>query len=207
MASNRRGSILLYASPTCCWSHRVRLALAEKGVAVDILDVDALHPPEDLLALNPYGSVPTLVDRDLVLYDSRVIMEYIDERFPYPPLLPSDPINRGRSRLVLTRVEQDWYSLLEDLESVQSERCVPARKALAEGLAASAEVFAAKPFFLSEEPSLVDCSLGPLLWRLEHYRVELPRQALSVLQYAERLFERAPFQHSLSEQERRMVAT
>lgn len=193
----------LFASPDSCWSHRVRLAIAEKSIAVDIVEVDPHQPVEDLLNLNPYGSVPTLVDRDLVLYDSRVIMEYLDERFPHPPLLPSDPVNRARFRLALARVEQDWYGLLDSLEG-GSEQAVPARKMLADGLTASAEVFAAKPFFLSDEPSLVDCSLGPLLWRLPCYAIELPVQAEAVLRYAERLFTRSAFQLSLSRREREM---
>ncbi len=191
----------LFASPNDCWSHRVRLVIAEKHIGVDILDVDPHQPPEDLLALNPYGSVPTLVDRDLVLYDSRVIMEYLDERFPHPSLLPSDPVNRARFRLALARIEQDWYSLLTELDGSGSA-AARARKALAEGLAASTEVFAAKPYFLSEEPSLVDCSLAPLLWRLPHYMIELPIQAIAITRYAERLFARPAFQRSLTRQER-----
>lgn len=181
----------------------MRLVIAEKSISVDIIDADGHQPPEDLLDLNPYGSLPTLVDRDLVLYDSRVIMEYLDERFPHPPLLPSDPVNRARFRLILARVEQDWYPLLEALES-ESDAFEQARRTLTEGLAASAEVFAAKPFFLSDEPSLIDCSLGPLLWRLPHFTIELPLQAESVLRYAERLFARQAFQLSLSPQEREM---
>jgi stringent starvation protein A len=199
----RKSSMQLFASPDSCWSHRVRLVIAEKNIAVDVIDVDPHQPPEDLLDLNPYGSVPTLVDRDLVLYDSRVIMEYLDERFPHPPLLPSDPVNRARFRLALARVEQDWYGLLESLES-DRDLADPARRTLAEGLAASAEVFAAKPFFLSDEPSLVDCSLGPLLWRLPCYAIELPVQARAVVRYAERLFSRPAFQLSLSRREREM---
>lgn len=193
----------LFSSPSSCWSHRVRLAIAEKSIGVDIIDADAHQPPEDLLDLNPYGSLPTLVDRDLVLYDSRVIMEYLDERFPHPPLLPSDPVNRARFRLALTRVEQDWYSLLEALEGAP-EDADRARRTLTEGLAASVEVFAAKPFFLSDEPSLIDCSLGPLLWRLPYFTIALPTQAESVLRYAERLFARQAFQQSLSSREREM---
>lgn len=209
-SSRRRSSMTLFASPSSCWSHRVRWVLAEKAINADIVGVDISDPPEDLLALNPYGSVPTLVDRDLILYDSRVIMEYLDERFPHPALLPSDPVNRARTRLVLARVEQDWYGLLGQLErttgTAQADKAVTlARQSLRESLTASTEVFASKPFFLGTELSLVDCSLGPLLWRLDYFRINLPPQARAVVQYARRLFARPAFQQSLSREEHAMV--
>ncbi len=193
--------MMLFSSPSCCFSHRTRIVLAEKGINVDICDVDSDHPPEDLLDLNPQHSLPTLVDRDLVLYDSRVIMEYLDERFPHPPLLPVDPVNRARFRLALSRIESDWYSLLPQLEG---EGANEARQALQDSLTASAVVFEAKPFFLSEEFSLVDCSLAPLLWRLSHYGIELPPQAHAVEEYGERLFKRPSFSKSLSAVEQQM---
>lgn len=205
-ATRHRSSMLLFAAPASCWSHRVRLVLAEKGIRANLIEADPHQPPEDLLDLNPYGSVPTLVDRDLVLYDSRVIIEYLDERFPHPSLLPADPVNRARFRLALARVEHDWYSLLPQLEGPVTDQAdgAQARKTLTEGLAASNEVFAAKPFFLSDEVSLVDCSLAPLLWRLPHFGVELPPQAGAVLSYIERMFNRSAFVQSLSRQERDM---
>lgn len=176
--------------------------MAEKNISVDIVDVDPAHPPEDLIDLNPYSSTPTLVDRDLVLYDSRVIMEYLDERFPHPPLLPPDPVNRARFRLALARIESDWYSLLTQLETASGKAVAEARKTLAESLTASASVFAAKPFFLSDEMTLADCSLAPLLWRLPFYAIELPASASTVRKYASRLFDRAAFKRSLSAVER-----
>jgi RNA polymerase-associated protein len=182
----------------------VRVVLAEKGIAVEITDVDSSEKPEDLLDLNPYNTVPTLVDRELVLYDPRAIMEYLDERFPHPPLMPVDPVSRARTRLALYRIEQDWYSLVPALESKGEKTSSKARKQLRDSLTASAEVFAAKPFFLSDEFSLVDASVIPILWRMKRYRVELPRQAKPVLDYAERMFARESVLASLSEAEREM---
>ena len=194
----------LFSSASCPQSHRVRVVLAEKGITVEIVDVDTNHKPEDLLDLNPYNTVPTLVDRELVLYDPRAIMEYLDERFPHPPLMPVDPVSRARTRLALYRIEQDWYELVPQLESRGEKTASKARKILRDSLTSSAEVFAAMDFFLSNEFSLVDASIAPILWRLKHYGIELPRQAKPVMDYAERVFERETFQDSLTEVEREM---
>ena len=204
LVANRRSVMNLFSSTTCPQSHRVRMVLAEKGITVEIIDVDASHKPEDLIDLNPYNTVPTLVDRELVLYDSNTIMEYLDERFPHPPLMPVDPVSRARTRLALFRIEQDWYGLVSALESKGEKTSAKARKELRDSLTSSAEVFAAKPYFLSDEFTLVDASIVPILWRLPRYRIELPRQAKPVLDYAERMFERESFQASLSEAEREM---
>jgi RNA polymerase-associated protein len=204
VVANRRSVMTLFSSPTSPDSHRVRMVLAEKGITVEIVDVDAASKPEDLIDLNPYNTVPTLVDRELVLYDSRAIMEYLDERFPHPPLMPVDPVSRARSRLALYRIDKDWYELVPALESRGEKTASKARKMLRDSLTAGAEVFAAKPFFLSDEFSLVDAAVVPVLWRLERYRIELPRQAKPVLQYAERMFDRDTFKASLSEAEREM---
>lgn len=204
LVANRRSVMNLFSSATCPQSHRVRVVLAEKGITVEIIDVDNNEKPEDLLDLNPYNSVPTLVDRELVLYDPRAIMEYLDERFPHPPLMPVDPVSRARTRLALYRIEQDWYGLVPGLDSKGEKTSSKARKQLRDSLTASAEVFAAKPFFLSDEFSLVDASIIPILWRLARYRIELPRQAKPVLDYAERMFARESVQASLSEAEREM---
>lgn len=204
LVANRRSVMSLFSAPTCPQSHRVRVVLAEKGTTVEIVDVDKNNKPEDLLDLNPYNTVPTLVDRELVLYDPRAIMEYLDERFPHPPLMPVDPVSRARTRLALYRIEQDWYELIPALESRGEKTSAKARKELRDSLTASAEVFGAKPFFLSDEFSLIDASIAPILWRLPRYRIELPSQAAPVLEYAERLFERESFQNSLSEAEREM---
>ena len=204
LVANRRSVMNLFSSTTCPQSHRVRMVLAEKGITVEIIDVDASQKPEDLNDLNPYNTVPTLVDRELVLYDPHTIVEYLDERFPHPPLMPVDPVSRARSRLALYRIEQDWYELLPALESKGEKTSSKARKQLRDSLTSSAEVFAAKPYFLSDDFSLVDTSIVPILWRLLRYRIELPRQAKPVLDYAERMFERETFQASLSEAEREM---
>jgi len=204
LVANRRSVMSLFSSASCPQSHRVRVVLAEKGITVEIVEVDNNHKPEDLIDLNPYNTVPTLVDRELVLYDPRAIMEYLDERFPHPPLMPVDPVSRARTRLALYRIEHDWYDLTQPLESRGEKTASKARKQLRDSLTASAEVFAAKPYFLSDEFSLVDASILPILWRLEHYEIELPRQAKPVLDYASRMFERESFQASLSEAEREM---
>jgi RNA polymerase-associated protein len=194
----------LYSDPASIYSHRVRIVLFEKDITVEIEDVDPDNKPAELLHLNPYNSLPTLVDRDLVLYDSRVVAEYLDERFPHPPLMPVDPVSRARSRLALFRIETDWYALLPDLEGKDSRKAEKARKALRESLIASADVFGAKPFFLSDEYTLVDATVAPMLWRLKHYGIELPKEAGAVTKYAKRMFDREGFQLSLTESEREM---
>jgi RNA polymerase-associated protein len=195
----------LFSAPTDPWSHRTRFVLAEKGIAIDLVDVDMARLPEDLLDLNPYQSVPTLVDRDLVLYDSRVIIEYLDERFPHPPLMPIDPVTRAQFRVALYRVERDWYALAHDIEQgVHSATATHSRKILGEAISASAEVFKAKPFFLSDEFSLVDASIAPILWRLPFYGIDLPAQAQPIVKYMNAIFARSTFRASLTGPEREM---
>ena len=204
VAASRKPVMTLYSSPTCLFSHRTRLVLAEKGISFEICDVDPERPPEDLLDLNPYNSVPTLVDRDLVLYDSRVIMEYLDERFPHPPLLPVDPVNRARCRLVLSRIDTDWYEPVQVLEGPKVAAGDDIRRRLRDSLTASTELFGAKEFFLGDEFSLMDCCLAPLLWRLPHFGIELPPQARDIIDYGGRMFGRPSFRRSLSAFERAM---
>jgi len=195
----------LFSNPTGPHSHRVRIVLAEKGISLDVVDVETASLPEDLLALNPYNSVPTLVDRDLVLYDSRVISEYLDERFPHPPLMPVDPVSRARFRLALYHIERDWYSLVDDLERSDKRTANRARKNLRESLLSSAELFGVKPFFMSDEFSLVDCSIAPILWRLPRWEVDLPpSHGRNIIKYAETLFSRPSFRTSLTELEQEM---
>ena len=195
----------LYSSPTCFHSHRTRLVLAEKNINIDIISVQGPDLPEDLLDLNPYHTVPTLVDRDLVLYDSRVIIEYLDERFPHPPLMPVDPVTRAQFRLALFRIEHDWYALADELEKAQdSKQAARARKALKETILASAEVFTARRFFLSDEFSLVDCSIAPILWRLSVYGIDLGPAGQPIHRYMDDVFSRRSFQESLTELEHEM---
>ena len=203
--ANRRSVMTLFSRPTGPWSHRARLVLAEKGINIDFVDVDEGSPPEDLLDLNPYNSVPTLVDRDLVLYDSRVIIEYLDERFPHPPLMPVDPVTRAQFRMALYRIERDWYSVAEELSGGGARKPVTqARRVLQDSIVSSVEIFSAKRFFLSEEFSLVDCTIAPILWRLPAYNIELPTQARPILQYMDEVFSRPSFQESLTELEQEM---
>lgn len=194
----------LYSRATDPHSHRVRFVLAEKGIAMDVVNIEGSKLPEDLLELNPYNSVPTLVDRELALYDPRIIMEYLDERFPHPPLMPVDPVARARFRLALYRIERDWYTQVDEIEQSPNKPHARARKLLYEGLVAADTAFAAKPFFLSDEFSLVDCSLAPILWRLPRYEIPIPAQAKGLHKYCERIFNRPAFKSSLTELEREM---
>lgn len=204
--SSRRAVMTLYSSPTCMYSHRTRLVLAEKGINIDVVSVDGDSLPEDLLDINPYHSVPTLVDRDLVLYDSRVIVEYLDERFPHPPLMPVDPVSRAQFRLALFRIEKDWYPVAEQiLRATDRKQATQARKILQESLVSSADVFAAKRFFLSDEFSLVDASIAPLLWRLPAFGIELSGGGSQpVRKYMDHIFARRSFRESLSDAEHEM---
>jgi RNA polymerase-associated protein len=196
----------LYASPTAILSHRTRIVLAEKGISIDIVNVDGPDLPEDLLDINPYHSVPTLVDRGLVLYDSRVIMEYLDERFPHPPLMPVDPVSRAHVRLALYRVERDWYGVVEQIERASDRKqTAQARKILQESLLSSAEIFAAKKYFLNDEFTLVDASISPVLWRLPVLGIELNGSAAQpIRKYMDRIFAMRSFRESLTEAEREM---
>ncbi|MDX1403208.1 MAG: glutathione S-transferase N-terminal domain-containing protein [Woeseiaceae bacterium] len=205
LIANRRSVMTLFSKPTCIHSHRTRLVLAEKNINIDIADIDGPDLPEDLMDLNPYHTVPTLVDRDLVLYDSRVIIEYLDERFPHPPLMPVDPVTRAQFRLALFRIETDWYQLAERFEADGDRKPVTkSRKMLRESILASVELFSAKRYFLSDEFSLVDCSIAPILWRLPVYGIELGSQAEPIEKYMKRVFERRSFQASLTELEQEM---
>jgi len=202
--ANRRSVMNLFTSPACPYCHLARIVLAEKDITFEAIDVDLSNPPEDLSELNPYNTVPTLIDRDLVLYNSRVIVEYLDERFPHPPLMPVDPVSRAKTRLALHRVEKDWYPLMHDILTKGEKPAAKSRKMLRESIISSNELFRVLPFFLSEDYSLVDATIAPLLWRLSELGIELPAEAKAVTDYAQRIFEREAFQLSLSETEREM---
>lgn len=207
VAANKRSIMTLYSKGSDPYCHRVRIVLAEKGVAYDVVELDGKPKTmEDLASYNPYCTVPTLVDRDLVLYHSEIIMEYLDERFPHPPLMPVYPVARGRSRLMLHRVNQDWYSMMNIIldESSTPEAVAKAKQELTNSISSVIPVFAEMPYFLSEEFSLVDCAIAPLLWRLPKMGIELPEQAKPVMAYAARVFERDSFQASLTDIERTM---
>ena len=203
--ANRRSVMTLFSRPTDIHSHRTRLVLAEKNINIEISNVAGPDLPEDLMDLNPYNTVPTLVDRDLTLYDSRVIVEYLDERFPHPPLMPVDPVTRAQFRLALFRIETDWYSIAEEAESTADGKLgSKARKMLRESILQSTELFGARSFFLSDEFSLVDCTIAPLLWRLPVYGIDLGKDAEPIEEYMDRVFARRSFQQSLTELEQEM---
>ena len=198
----RRSSMTLYSDPRDHYSHRVRMVLAEKGVTVDIVDVNARRPPDDLADLNPYNTVPTLVDRELVLYESAVIIEYLDERFPHPPLLPVYPVARAQSRLLMYRIETDWSGRLDVLMRGKGGQRVltKAHRELRESIVSAAPLFVEKQFFMNDEFTLVDCCVAPVLWRLAHVEIELPeRQTRPMVQYMQKIFARQSFRDSLTE--------
>jgi len=194
----------LFSDPRDHYSHRVRMVLCEKGVSVDVVDVDPSQMPEDLSEINPYGTLPTLLDRDLVLYKSTVIMEYLDERFPHPPLLPVYPVARAQCRLLMHRIELDWSKRVDVLMAGRGRETAmdKARKELRESLAAIAPVFADRPFFMNEDFTLVDCFVAPILWRLNALDLKLSARQLKPIQrYMTNMFERDTFQESLTEPE------
>jgi len=194
----------LYSDATDPSSHAVRFVLAEKAINVEVQNVFGDDKPEDLLELNPYNTILTLVDRELVLYEAQIIIEYLDERFPHPPLMPVDPVARATNRLFRYRIRRDIYQLLEEIESGEAERVSTGKKALRDHLTSIAPAFGQRSFFMSEDYSLVDCYLAPVLWRLPHYKINLPASAKALSQYADRLFERDAFEASLTEPEREM---
>ena len=205
--ANRRSVMTLYSDAVDPASHAVRFVLAEKAINVEIHTVTSDNRPEDLNDLNPYNTILTLVDRELVLYEAQIIMEYLDERFPHPPLMPVDPVMRAQFRLALFRIESDWYSIAEEAESSSDGKLSSkSRKLLRESILQSSELFAARPFFLSDEFSLVDASIAPILWRLPLYGIELGSQAEAIERYMNRIFARRSFRQSMTELEQEMRA-
>ena len=205
----RRSSMTLFSDPCSQYSHRVRIVLAEKGVTVDIEDIDSNNVTQEILEANPYGTLPTLVDRDLALYESKVVMEYLDERFPHPPLLPVYPVARAQSRLWIHRIEKDWCTLVDSIvANPEAKKTEAIRKEFKDSLISISDIFVEMPYFMSEEFTLVDCCLAPMLWRLPQLGIEIPstRQTKSLLDYINRLFERPAFQESLTDLEREIRA-
>ena len=202
--ANRRSVMVLYSDSISPIGHSVRIVLAEKDINVEINYINDEQRPEELNDLNPYNTLLTLIDRDLVLYDAQIIMEYLDERFPHPPLMPVDPVSRASNRQLRYRVITDLYSLLEDIEGDDATAAASAKKTLKDNLTAIAPAFAQKPYFMSDEYTLIDCLLAPLLWRLDHYGIKLPASAKLLTQYSESLFEREAFKISMSDTEREL---
>ena len=196
----------LYSGITCPFSHRCRFVLYEKGMDFEIKDVDIYNKPEDLAVMNPYNQVPVLVERDLVLHESNIINEYIDERFPHPQLMPGDPVMRGRGRLVLYRMEKELFSLVQILENPAStnKEQAKAREAIGNGLTMLAPSFSKNKYILGDDFSMIDVALAPLLWRLDHYDIKLGKSAAPLLKYAERIFQREAFIDALTPAEKAM---
>ncbi|TDJ22924.1 MAG: stringent starvation protein A [Gammaproteobacteria bacterium] len=203
----KRSLMTFFSDPRDHYSHRVRMVLAEKGVAVDIVEVDPSNMPEDLATINPYNSVPTLLDRELVLYESTVIMEYLDERFPHPPLLPVYPVARAQSRLFIHRIEKDWSGRVDLLMAGKGRETVrdKARNELRESIVSIAPIFDEVLFFMNDEFTLVDCCVAPILWRLNVLDIKLPERSTRPMQkYMQKMFERDSFRASLTESELEM---
>lgn len=200
----KRTIMSLFSDVDDVYSHQVRIVLAEKGVNVEILAVGHDESNDDLLAINPYGTVPTLIDRELVLYEARIIMEYLDERFPHPPLLPVYPVARAETRKMMHRIDQDWYYLMNII--INDNNAEEARANLLESLTSLDPIFSDKPYFLSDEFSLLDCALAPLLWRLPSLGIEITPDHKGLIAYMQKVFKRESFQTSLTDAERQIRA-
>ncbi len=204
--ANRKPIMTLYSGTVDPYSHRTRIVLHEKGAECQLVHVEPNKVPRELSDLNPYNQVPTIVDRDLVIYESRIINEYLDERLPHPPLMPVDPVSRARARLMLMRFDRDWYSQIPVITGSDKRSATKARNIIRDGLTVISPIFKDQPYVLGDDFSLVDCSLAAILWRLPLYGIALPRQAKPILEYSERVFARDSFQESLSEAEQGMVS-
>lgn len=197
-----RNALTLFSSVDDVLCHRVRLVLAAKGVTYDLVAVDPQNPPEDLIDLNPYHSVPTLVERDLVLYAASVVSEYLDERYPHPPLMPIDPLSRARLRLAMLRIEHDWVPQVQAVQFGNRQQAEAGRKRLKELLTAAVPLFKASKFFLNNEMSLADCAMAPIVWRLQALDVPLPGDGRVIEDYGNRIFRNPGFVRSLTPQEK-----
>jgi RNA polymerase-associated protein len=194
----------LYSGTTDPYSHRCRFVLFEKGMDFQVIDVDVYNKPEDLAVMNPYNRVPVLIERDLILYEANIINEYIDERFPHPQLMPADPVMRARARLFLHRFEQELFCHIEGLESGVAKTVEKARIAVRENLTQIAPVFTKQKYMLGDEFSMLDVAIAPLLWRLDHYGIQLDKDATPLMKYAERLFSRPAYSEAMTPSEKAM---
>jgi stringent starvation protein A len=194
----------LYSGTVDPYSHRCRIVLFEKGMDFEVIDVDLTNKTEDLAILNPYGEVPVLVERDLVLSEANIINEYIDERFPHPQLMPADPVMRARARLYLYNFEKDLFNHIKDIESGEDERVERARKVIRDNLTQLVPIFSKQNYLMGDEYSMLDVAITPLLWRLGHYGIDLPSQAAPLLKYAERLFSRPMYAEAMTPSEKAM---
>ena len=194
----------LYSGTTDPFSQRCRNVLYEKGMDFQIIDVDMYNKPEDLAVMNPYNQVPVLVERDLILYESNIINEYIDDRFPHPQLMPADPVMRARARLFLFRFEKELFAHIESIEKGSQKSADKARSIIRDNLSQIAPVFTKQKYMLGDEFSMLDVAIAPLLWRLDYYDIQMPKQAAPLMKYAERLFSRPAFIESLTPSEKVM---
>jgi stringent starvation protein A len=194
----------LYSGTSCPYSHRCRIVLFEKGMDFEVIDVDLLSKSEDVATINPYGKVPVLVERDLVLYEANIINEYIDERFPHPQLMPPDPVMRGRARLFLHRFEQEIYSQVALIDQGTQKSADKARTVIRDNLTQLSQILVNQKFLLGNEFSMLDVAIAPLLWRLDHYGIQMGKEAAPLMKYAERLFSRQGFIDALTPSERAM---
>ncbi|MBE7526399.1 glutathione S-transferase [Betaproteobacteria bacterium PRO4] len=194
----------LYSTATCLFSHRCRIVLHEKDMDFQVVDVDPNNIPEDIAVISSYSKVPILVERDLVLHEANIINEYIDDRFPHPQLMPAEPVMRARARLLLHRFEKELFCHIESLEQGDQKIADKVRAEIVSGLAMIAPVFDKQKYMLGDEYTMLDVAIAPLLWRLDHYNIKLPKQAASLLKYAERLFSRPLFIDALTPSEKLM---
>lgn len=194
----------LYSGTTCPYSHRCRIVLFEKGMDFNVIDVDMTNKHEDLAVINPHNQVPVLVERDLVLQQANIINEYIDERFPHPQLMPADPVMRSKARLGLYEFERDLYAHVADLESLNQKVADKARATIRDNLTQIVPLFSRQQYILGDEFSMLDVAIAPLLWRLGHYGIELPKQAAPLLKYAERIFSRPAYIEAMTPSEKAM---
>jgi len=194
----------LYSGTTCPFSQRCRFVLYEKGMDFQIIDVDLFNKPEDLAVMNPYNQVPVLVERDLILYESNIINEYIDDRFPHPQLMPADPVMRARARLFLYRFEQEMFSHVVAIEKGTPKQADKGRQIIRDSLTQISPVFAKQKYMLGDEFSMLDVAIAPLLWRLDHYGIQLGKQAVALMKYSERLFSRPAYIDALTASEKVM---
>lgn len=194
----------LFSAPDCIFSHSCRFVLVEKAVECDIMDTSENEAAHELAQLNPYNETPALVDRDLVIYGSQIINEYLEERLPHPPLMPVDPVNRARARLIMMRFDREWISVYARTAGSRQSLTADQRKEIRDGLISMSPTLSEQPYMLGEEFTLVDCVFAPFLWRLPVMGIELPHQASSVIGYSERLFNRPAFSACLTEFEKDM---
>ena len=200
--ANRRSAILLFSLPDCLHSHRTRLVIKEKDISAELHEIDLNNISEEIKFISPYDDFPTLVDRDLVLQNSRVIIEYLDERFPHPPLLPVDPVARAKFRLALDRIEHTWYPEFD--KAYKNGGLEDAFKDKIKSYFLEIIPLITDSFFMSDDFGLVDCSLAPLLWRIKSLGVEITENKKIIDDYSDRIFNRESFQASLTETERDM---